>query len=100
VYVGLPLALSAAATVGGLLRLRRREGAAAVPVPGHPWPKGLFLAASLASALFLVARQPLQAGAGVATLAVGAALHPLFARRRRQDAGSRDASARSLCAPP
>jgi len=41
-FVGFTLSLSTAATVLGLIRLRRREGKQ-LPVPGWPWVPGLFL---------------------------------------------------------
>ncbi len=41
-FVGFTLSLCTAATVLGLIRLRRREGRQ-LPVPGWPWVPGLFL---------------------------------------------------------
>lgn len=80
-YIGFTLGLSTAATVAGLLRLRRREGAARVPVPGHPWVPGLFLAITLATAVFLALRRPQEAAWGLATALSGAPLY-LWLRRR------------------
>jgi len=78
-YVGFTLGLSAAATVCGLLVLRRREGAAAVPVPGHPWMPLVFVGATLVTAGFLVVREPAQAGIGLLTMVAGL---PFYLRRR------------------
>tara|TARA_R110002072_G_scaffold241027_2_gene399570 strand:+ start:7256 stop:8542 length:1287 start_codon:yes stop_codon:yes gene_type:complete len=45
-YIGYTLSLSTAVTIIGLLLLRRREGAQAVPIPGYPWVPGLFVLAT------------------------------------------------------
>jgi APA family basic amino acid/polyamine antiporter len=79
-YIGFTLGLSAAATVVGLLALRRREGAERVPIPGHPWVPAIFVTATLATAGFMVARQPFEALLGLLT--VGAGL-PLYAWSKR-----------------
>ena len=69
-YIGFTLSLSTAATVVGLMRLRRREGAS-LRVPGWPWVPGLFVASVLWMAVFSVARRPLESGLGLATLGAG-----------------------------
>jgi APA family basic amino acid/polyamine antiporter len=69
-YIGFTLSLSTAATVAGLMRLRRREGPQ-LPVPGWPWVPGLFLLSVLAMTGFTVARQPRESLLGLATMAVG-----------------------------
>jgi basic amino acid/polyamine antiporter, APA family len=46
-YIGYTLSLSTAVTILGLFVLRRREGAAAVPIPGYPWVPGLFVIATI-----------------------------------------------------
>lgn len=46
-YIGYTLSLSTAVTILGLFVLRRREGAAAVPIPGYPWVPGLFVIATV-----------------------------------------------------
>lgn len=69
-YIGFTLGLSTAATVLGLVRLRRREGAQ-LRVPGWPWVPVLFLAGVLAITLFTVARRPKESGIGLATIALG-----------------------------
>ena len=77
-YVGFTLSLSSAAAVFGLLRLRLREGAAAVPVPGFPLTPVLYLAVTLWSAVFLVRREPDSALLGLATAALGLPLYAFF----------------------
>jgi APA family basic amino acid/polyamine antiporter len=79
-YIGFTLGISAAATVGGLLALRRREGPLRVPIPGHPWVPGLFIAVTLAAAGFMAARQPLEAGIGLLTVALGIPAYWLMRR--------------------
>ncbi len=69
-YIGFTLSLSTAATVVGLMRLRRREGAS-LRVPGWPWVPGLFVASVLWMAVFSVARRPVESVLGLATLGVG-----------------------------
>jgi APA family basic amino acid/polyamine antiporter len=80
-YAGFTLGLSAAATVAGLIALRRREGAARVPVPLFPWLPALFIGATLAISCFLIARRPSQAAAGLLTVASGIPIYLLFRRR-------------------
>lgn len=70
-YIGFTLGISAAATVGALIALRRREGPLRVPVPGYPWVPGLFILTTLSAAGFMAARQPLEAGMGLLTVALG-----------------------------
>ena len=55
-----------------------------VPVPGHPWVPGFFIAATLAVALLMATRRPAEAGIGLLTAALGLPLYAL-ARRRRSD---------------
>ncbi len=74
-YIGFTLGLSAAATVVALLVLRRREGPARVPIPGHPWVPLVFVGATLFSSTFMVLREPLQAALGLATAATGVPLY-------------------------
>jgi hypothetical protein len=70
-YIGFTLGLSAAATVGALLKIRLREGAERVPIPGFPWVPGIFIASTLLIAGFMAVREPLQAGLGLLTALVG-----------------------------
>lgn len=79
-YVGFTLALSSAATVAALVRLRLREGPRRVPVPGWPFVPALYLAGTLGSCALMAAREPLVSGAGLATAALGIPLY-LVARR-------------------
>jgi APA family basic amino acid/polyamine antiporter len=69
-FIGFTLGLSTAATVIGLILLRRREGVR-LPVPGWPWVPGLFVLSTLAITAFTIFRRPLESAAGLATLAVG-----------------------------
>jgi len=69
-YIGFTLSLSTAATVAGLMVLRRREGLR-LPVPGWPWVPALFMASVLGMAGFSVARRPVESLLGLATMAVG-----------------------------
>jgi APA family basic amino acid/polyamine antiporter len=80
-YIGFTLGLCAAGTVAGLLRLRAREGAARVPIRGHPFVPGLFVAGTLAAAAFMALRQPAEAGLGLLTVAAGLPLYALARRR-------------------
>lgn len=84
-YVGFTLGLSAAATVVGLIRLRFREGAERVPIPGYPFVPGVFVLGTLFSSVYLVQRAPAQAAFGLATVASGAVLYAAAAliKRRR-----------------
>jgi APA family basic amino acid/polyamine antiporter len=69
-YIGFTLGLSTAATVVGLIRLKRKEGDA-LEVTGWPWVPGAFLLGTLAMTVFAVLRQPMESLYGFATLALG-----------------------------
>lgn len=69
-FIGFTLGLSAAATVFGLIVLRRREGARLL-VPGWPWVPWVFVLSTLAITAFTIFRRPWESAAGLATLAVG-----------------------------
>lgn len=69
-YIGFTLGLSAAATVVGLVVLRRREGPS-LAVPGWPWVPGLFLLAVLWMTVFAVAHRPAESMVGLATIGLG-----------------------------
>jgi APA family basic amino acid/polyamine antiporter len=71
-YIGFTLGLSTAAAVGGLIRLRLREGPS-VPVPGWPWAPWIFIAAVVSITGFTIARQPTESALGLATIAIGLA---------------------------
>ncbi len=79
-YVGFTLGISTAAAVAGLILLRRREGAAAVPIPGYPLIPFFFLVATLSTAIFMAPERPVEALLGLGTLALGL---PLYFLRRR-----------------
>jgi len=80
-YVGFTLGLSTAVTVIGLIRLRLREGAAALPVWGWPWVPVAFLVFVLGSTGFAMVRRPLASAVGVLVLAGGLLL---FRWRRKK----------------
>jgi len=71
-YIGFTLGLSTAAAVGGLVRLRLREGPS-VPVPGWPWAPCIFIAAIVAITGFTIARQPTESALGLVTIVIGLA---------------------------
>lgn len=81
-YVGLTLSLSTAATVIGLMRLRRREGAERVPVFGYPWVPLGFVAVTLAAAGFMVWLRSADAIWGLVTVVAGIPLYYVFRARR------------------
>ena len=69
-FIGFTLSLSTAATVCGLILLRRRVGAA-VTVPGWPWVPLVFVILVLGMTTLSVARAPLPSLAGFAVLGFG-----------------------------
>ena len=79
-YIGFTLGLSAAATVLGLLGLRRKEGAERVPIPGYPWVPIFYLVGTLGAAGFMMVRQPAAAVAGLLTLLLGVPFYLLTER--------------------
>lgn len=81
-YCGFTLGLCAAAAVLGLLRLRRRLGAARVPIPGFPLVPAVYLAMTLFASGYMAVREPVKAGLGLATVAVGWAAYGLLRRTR------------------
>ncbi len=84
-YIGFTLGLSAAATVAAVFVLRRREGAARLPVPGYPWVPGVFVLVTLGASGFMAAQEPRQALLGLLTLVLGVALHWLVKKRGRHE---------------
>ncbi len=102
-YAGFLLSLSSAATVLALVRLRMREGATRVPLPGWPWLPIAFVAATSGSALALVWREPFLLGLGAATLASGLAVYHSMAaaraRAQRRASSSREARSPDSSAP-
>jgi amino acid transporter len=89
-YLGFTLGLSAAATVVGLVRHRRREGAAALAVPLWPLPPLIFLLATLGSAVFLLQRRPAESLGGLLTVVAGV---PVWWALRRSGRRAGDAAA-------
>jgi APA family basic amino acid/polyamine antiporter len=69
-YIGFTLNLCTAATVVGLIRLRRKAGDR-LRVTGWPWVPGLFLAFVAWMTVFTVARRPWESAVGLGTLAIG-----------------------------
>lgn len=69
-YIGFTLGLSTAATVGGLVRLRIKEGRE-LTVVGWPWAPLLYLVAVLAMTISAVIRQPSASVWGLATILGG-----------------------------
>lgn len=69
-YVGFTISLSTAATVLGLVVVRRREGPG-VAVAGWPWAPGLFLGAVLWMSWHTIVRRPTASAVGLATVALG-----------------------------
>jgi APA family basic amino acid/polyamine antiporter len=82
-FIGWTLSVSSAATVVGLILVRRREGAKAVPVPGWPFVPVVYVAATLAIAAFSFAREPVAAGWGIAVLLCGTLAYRLKNRPGR-----------------
>jgi APA family basic amino acid/polyamine antiporter len=69
-YIGFTLGLSTAATVLGLMWLRRREGKR-LPIPGWPWVPALFLISAVGTTVFSISRRPIESLLGVGTIGVG-----------------------------
>ena len=81
-YLGFTLSLSAAATVGAAVWLRRHEGPRAVPIAGYPLVPAIFVVFTLGSAVFVVQRAPGTALLGLATLLFGLVPYGLARRVR------------------
>jgi amino acid transporter len=69
-YIGFTLGLCTLGAVGGLVRLRLREGAA-LRVPGWPSVPAVFILFVLAITGFTIAQRPLESGIGMASLVLG-----------------------------
>jgi APA family basic amino acid/polyamine antiporter len=84
VYVGFTLSLSAAVTVAGAFRLRRREPDAPRPhrALAWPWSGAAFLALSAFMTVFAIRERPLESLAGLATLAAGGVAWAIWRKRR------------------
>jgi APA family basic amino acid/polyamine antiporter len=81
--IGFTLGLSTAATVAGLLLLRKREGAARVPIPGYPVVPVLFLVVTLGSAGAMVVNASREAVIGIAIVLAAIPVWALTARETR-----------------
>ena len=68
-YIGFTLSLSTAATVVGLMGLRRREGPV-LRVPGWPWVPAAFVFLVLTMTVLALQRRPLASLAGLGTIAL------------------------------
>lgn len=86
-YMGFTLSISSALTIASLFLLRRRKGAAAVPIPGYPWVPAFFVLATLLFATLAVLRAPWECAIGMATVAVGAMLYLAISRKHSTDNG-------------
>ena len=82
-YMGFTLALSTAATVVGLIRIRLQEGSQ-LRVPGWPWVPASFLAVTLAITGFAIARRPKESLAGLATILLGLLAWAIAESRRNR----------------
>ena len=80
-FIGFTLSLSTAATVIGLMVVRRRIGAS-LPVPGWPWVPVTFVVAVLGMTSLSVARAPLPSLAGFAVVGLGWVFWLLNARKK------------------
>jgi APA family basic amino acid/polyamine antiporter len=83
-YVGFLLGLSSAATVACLFLPSVAGAAGARSAPGMPWIPGLFIFVTLGSSLFMLLREPAQAGVGLATLLAGVVVYLVLRRRSRR----------------
>jgi APA family basic amino acid/polyamine antiporter len=81
-YIGFTLGLSTSLTVVALVRLRLREGAARVPIPGFPVVPIVFVLGTLGAAGFMAQRKPEEAGYGLLTVAAGLPVYWWMRRRR------------------
>lgn len=86
-YLSVTLGVSSAMTIGSIFLVRRREGAAALPVPGYPLVPLVFVLATLAFAALLVVDQWQdkkwkQVIPAAATLVIGVGLYFVMKWRR------------------
>lgn len=70
IYIGFTLSIANAATIVGLVVLRRKKGAE-LRVPGWPWVPGSFLAIWAVMAVLTFRDRPVECAVGIATLALG-----------------------------
>ena len=81
-YLGLTLSLSAAFTVSCVFVLRRRHGAAHVPVTGSIALPAIYVVATLGLAVLAAQRQPTEWIAAGVTIVSGLVVYALVRRRR------------------
>jgi APA family basic amino acid/polyamine antiporter len=81
-YVGFTLGVSTAFAVVGLMMLRRRLGAAAVPIPGYPFTPLAFVLATFGIAGLSLGTGAGEFLAGLWTLLAGVVVYVLLTRRR------------------
>jgi APA family basic amino acid/polyamine antiporter len=82
-YIGFTLSFANAATIVGLIVLRRAKGAE-VRVPGWPWVPCAFLAIWSVMAVLTFRDRPVESMTGVATLLVGLVFWRIGVRARRK----------------
>lgn len=82
-YIGWLLGLSTALTVIGLVHLRLKEGAAAVPVPGWPLVPLAFIGSTLGATGFMLARGVREPLYGLATIVLGGVVYAATLHQRR-----------------
>jgi basic amino acid/polyamine antiporter, APA family len=80
-YIGFTLMISTAATVVGLIVLRKKEGPA-LPVAGWPWIPIIFLAGAVAIAAFSILQRPGPSLTVLAILGIGWIMWFVLDRRR------------------
>jgi APA family basic amino acid/polyamine antiporter len=80
-YIGFTLGLCTAAVVVGLVRVRLAEGAS-FRVPGWPWVPMAFLAMTLWTTVFSIARRPVESLLGLGVIVLGILAWRVFPTRR------------------
>jgi APA family basic amino acid/polyamine antiporter len=80
IYIGFTLSLTAVATIAGLFWLRRTAPEMARPYRtiGYPLTPAFFIVGNLWIVSHTVASRPLVVGCGIATIAIGWAIHAWF----------------------
>ena len=83
-YLGFTLSVSAALTVATIFWIRRREGAAALPIPAYPLPPLLFVGGTLLFATLAAFRNPWECVAGVVTILAGLVVYWAMPKEERE----------------
>jgi APA family basic amino acid/polyamine antiporter len=81
-YLGLTLSLSAALTVSCVFLLRRRQGAASIPVTGSIVLPAFYVLATVGLAILASSRQPVEWAAAGITVASGLIVYAVMRRNR------------------